>query len=760
MQTSPQHRAQHCVNHEPLSPVVCGGHAKSLWILCLAGMLVLSGCGGGSSSSFSSSRTSGPIAGNWQFTMTSPPDNSFVGGLQGGFLLQKNGSVNGAVVYSISLPGSQTACSSGSAPVTGTIARQNVTLTAVAGTQTFALTGTLTQDGLTLTGTYTSTDGQGCGTAQTGLSWRATSVPALTGAIQGNFHSVASAAHLSDQDFPVTGFLTQGENIGASNATVTGTLSFQGYPCLDAASVNGQISGNSVILQIIAKDGLNAGQIGAPPGFQNPSPVVFDNSAPGGGYLLHGTNGYGVSTTKCPGGNLPGDIGNVCLALGGGTGCTQPILLSPSSITFTPSGEGSSGERSSFTAQTITITNVDPSGSTLTDMSLSFNPQAGNPSPFGLSDFNGLPNFIEQDTCADPPGSAFSLSWQQSCFVTVTFTPQQSCPWLPSTALGGAPPSQCPFPLKARLTVNSSKTADGDAAFAVPITGLGLSSIAPSTPELDFGSEAVGEASLPQLLTFTNQQGRFPIQILPALSEPCGEPGHIKTLPRPLVPGAVSGFQVLTGLIIPDGSTIDYLCDLDLVSAQPNFQISADSCSGRLLAALESCSLEVTFVPQPATSFIPALDYFLELNTLQCTSDTTSECEIDSGRFPVELKANTPSPLRMSPGADLDFGMQTKGQTSLPLTITLFNDPNDPNPGTVNFTGNLLTGDFLETDDCGASLAVGSSCTLTVTFTPTIVGFEQGSITITYAVGQTQTVYLRGTGCVNCELPPPGREKR
>src|SRR5262249_54002316 len=138
---------------------------------------------------------SGPLAGNWQFTMTSPSDNSFLGGLQGGFLLQNNGSVTGQVVYTILSPpsdqgGSPTICNSGSAPVSGTFDGQNVTLTAVAGPQTFTLTGTLSADGSTMMGTYESTDGQGCGTAQTGLQWSSTSVPPITGSIQGSFHSV------------------------------------------------------------------------------------------------------------------------------------------------------------------------------------------------------------------------------------------------------------------------------------------------------------------------------------------------------------------------------------------------------------------------------------------------------------------------------------------------------------------------------------------------------------------------------------------
>src|ERR1700692_136002 len=223
----------------------------------LSGLLVLSACGGGSSSS--QPPGVGSVAGNWQFTMATPSDNSFQGGLLGGFLLQANGSVTGAATYSIALTqGGGSICNSGSAPITGTISGQGVNLTAVAGNQTFTLSGGLSADGSTIMGTYTSTDGNGCGTAQTGIQWSAISVPQLTGTIQGNFHS--SVNTLRDQDFPVSGVFTQGANIGASNATVTGTLTFQNYPCLASASINGQISGNSVILQIIAPNGFDCGQ--------------------------------------------------------------------------------------------------------------------------------------------------------------------------------------------------------------------------------------------------------------------------------------------------------------------------------------------------------------------------------------------------------------------------------------------------------------------------------------------------------------------
>src|SRR5690242_13818825 len=71
-------------------------------LVCLCALVMLSGCGGSSSTTNNSSGT-GQIAGNWQFTMASPSDGSFLGGIQGGFLLQNKDSVTGGVVYNIQL---------------------------------------------------------------------------------------------------------------------------------------------------------------------------------------------------------------------------------------------------------------------------------------------------------------------------------------------------------------------------------------------------------------------------------------------------------------------------------------------------------------------------------------------------------------------------------------------------------------------------------------------------------------------------------
>lgn len=716
------------------------------WIafLLLAAVLALSSCGGGSSNS--STGIAGQMAGNWQFTMSPPLDNSFAGGPQGGFLLQNgDGSLTGQFTYSVSTAASPV-CNSGSAPVTGNINGQTVTLTVAASPQTFTLNGTLSSNGTTITGTYTSTDGKGCGTAQSGLQWTAVSVPALTGTVQGFFHSGQTNATLKNQVFPVTGTLTQGENIGASNATVTGTLSFQNYPCMTTASVNGQVSGSSVILQMIGTNGLSVGQIGAPAGTLSSAPLPVTVLSSSSGAVLQGTNGYGVSTSSCPGGVAPADVGDICLAIGNSTTCTQPLIMAPEPLTFPAQQVGSAP-----TLQTVTLTNNSLSTTPLSGLTIALtatNPAPGSTSPFGPSDFTGLPDFTEQDTCATSPGATFALAPQQSCTISIAFSPQQSCPWLPSTALGGEPPAACPYPLLATLTVSSPISADNNTTFSMPISGVGFSAIVPATPELDFGAEAVGESSASQLLTFTNQ-GANPVQILPALNTQCVNPplGQSFTLVRPLSPGVISGLQVDSS-ITPNIPSISYTCDSDQTSKVANFQISADGCSGTLLTPQSSCNLQITFAPQPSTPLSPALDYFLQLNTLECTSTVTSNCELDSGRFPVELKANLPSTLRMTPAAGIDFGTVPVGQTSAPMTVTIFNDPKDPKAAPVNFTGNILSGStFSETDNCVGTLAVGSSCAFNVTFLPTKSGvLVSGSITIGYPVGQTQTIYLRGTG--------------
>jgi hypothetical protein len=795
-------------------------HVAIIYLLLLTLFtLTLSGCGGTTSSA--TSNADPQVSGNWQFNLGTKNTSLAASPLQGGFLVQKNGSITGQAVFSFVLPAPPqssnppTTCNTGTANITGTVSGQSVNLTAVMGSldahgnpasQTLILKGgTLNSNNSTIqSGTYTLTAGYAngtsgliaCGTAQDAGTWSAASVPPLTGGFQGFFHSTTSAS-FANQDVAVSGTFTQGPNLGAPTATVTGTLLFQDpvtlqndYPCLTTASVNGTISGNNVLLQIFSTSGTVVGQIGQTAGSTSPTPtpVVFENIL--GGYVLHNTSGaksqlsgggYLVTTKSCSN----GDSGNLCLALGSSKACSQPITLTPFALTFPAQLVGSAA-----TSQTITLTNN--TSSPLTGLGLRFGDNdSGLFYGFPGADFNGVPNFTEQDTCSQ--NGNISLDPGSSCVITVNFSPQESCPWLPQstggTAIQGTPPESCPISLTAALTVTvPSGGADADNEFSVPITGTGLSRLVPSVPEIDFGAEAVGEASPSQTLSFTNQSSS-PVTILPA-GTPCTFPSHLVQTPQPRPPISSTGAAVLGGIQIASAGasgagnsgpiqpppnippsplvnapTVNYFCDTDPPpsmggSGLPNIQVSRDGCSGQTLAPFghsgDSCSLEITFVPQPKTwSGIGAgLDDFLQLNTTWCgdvNNPAEPNCEVDSGRFPVEIKTNPPSSLRMSPSAGMDFGIVIKGTASTPLTITLFNDPVDPLADTVNVTSKLITGaDYFETDTCPPSMPSNQSCAITVTFIPTVVGLDPGSIKFTYNTstqsGLTQTIFLRGTG--------------
>jgi hypothetical protein len=700
---------------------------RSLLLALLTALMFSPGCGGGSSAS---QANSGLLSSNWQFTMNPPSDGSYTGGLQGGFLLQNGSSVAGSIVYAITNPAANPAasCAAGSAPVVGSADGHNVHLTVVAGAQTFTFSGTLSGDGTTMMGTYSSTGGPPltgggqCGTAQTGLQWSALSVPPLTGTFQGSFHS-GTGTRYADEDFTISGNLFQSYNTGSSSATVTGTLSAPGYPCFDNASLNGTISGSSVNLRLIGTDGLDAGQIG---------PAIFEKQSNGNGYLLRtdpllsANSLYTVNTKSCSQGMNLQDSGAACLGIGSANGCTQPVSFSAGTIAFPPQLLGSSP-----TTQSITLSNTDPGARTLS-LTLQLNPGFTD-----VGDFNNQPSFAEQDTCGSSP---FSLGAGQSCTIVITFAPQESCTWNPLST--GTPPVLCPRPLTATLSLLSSVDIDGNSIFTVPISGTGLSAIVPDTPELDFGSETPSETSAPQRITFSNQSP-LPVQVLSA-------PNCVFPLVTPLVLGSAPGLQVVNVQSGSPGQMPVGFCDVDPNSQQPNFQIISDACSGKTLAPQESCLVGITFAPQPGTNSGSGLDYFLELNTLQCTNTTTFQCEIDAGRFPVELKSNPASPIRMTPAASLTFAGQSIGSTSAPQTVTLYNDPKDPNTKTLifDFQSIVANGEYAQTNTCGTALSPGGTCTVSVTFTPIKAGLRQGTVVIspTNVAGGSQTIFLRGTG--------------
>lgn len=456
-----------------LAPL-CRGVLLTL-VLTLA--VIMPACGGSSSSSSQLPLT---LSGNWQFTMggqlnSDPTQPSFSGGLQGGFLIQNGGSVTGQINFLIMTEppygsgGNSIPCNSGVTQLSGTISGQSVTLTANSvGAQTYTLTGTLSFDGTTIAGTYTSTDGQGCGVAAT-ATWSASLMPVLNStSIQGTFHSSGGSGGLAQQEFLVSGQIFQGPNTGASSAALTGSLNFgsSGYPCFSGATVTGQISGNSVYLQILGSANTTIGQVGQLPSASGSGLQPLTLVAAGNGYVLQSLTGtgYAVFAPGCGGGTLqaPADSGSVCLAVTTTTACQLPLIINPSALGFPAAAVGSSKTTLSVALQNPSSTAVID-GLTIT-----------------LTNNGGQTSFTETDNCgpggAASNGQPLALQPSQICSISIGYSPTQVCP-------SGGSGSQC---LSATLNIASSAL---QAAFAVPITG-GVSGDAVSTSDLSQSVES------------------------------------------------------------------------------------------------------------------------------------------------------------------------------------------------------------------------------------------------------------------------------
>ena len=91
----------------------------------------------------------------------------------------------------------------------------------------------------------------------------------------------------------------------------------------------------------------------------------------------------------------------------------------------------------------------------------------------------------------------------------------------------------------------------------------------------------------------------------------------------------------------------------------------------------------------------------------------------------------------------LTFEATDVGVGSLPQDVTLSDTGNQPLANIVIAT----SGDFSQTNTCGNSLDAGASCTVAVTFTPSVTGTRAGTIAITdNAQDSPQNIVLSGNG--------------
>jgi hypothetical protein len=154
--------------------------------------------------------------------------------------------------------------------------------------------------------------------------------------------------------------------------------------------------------------------------------------------------------------------------------------------------------------------------------------------------------------------------------------------------------------------------------------------------------------------------------------------------------------------------------------------------SPAVLAASASCGITVTFAPT-AGGLLPAAITITDNGSASPQSVTLNGTGLLSA-------------VGLSTGS-LTFAAQTVSTTSAAQTVTVTNK----GPGTLSISSITITGansgDFGQTNNCPASLALNASCTVNVTFTPTATGSRTASLTITdNGSASPQSVSLTGTG--------------
>ena len=172
---------------------------------------------------------------------------------------------------------------------------------------------------------------------------------------------------------------------------------------------------------------------------------------------------------------------------------------------------------------------------------------------------------------------------------------------------------------------------------------------------------------------------------------------------------------------------------------------SPGNCTTGVVAQNSACDLWVVFTPAGQGS---------RIGTVTITDDASTTPHV------VDLTGQGTVPQDALSASSLTFGNQgVSTQSITPQSVTLQNIGS----GTLYITSIAIDGvdpgDFSLTNPnpCGTQLAVGASCTISVTFTPSVAGKRAASLTITdNAAPDTHTIGLSGTGVLVASTVAPG----
>jgi hypothetical protein len=147
-----------------------------------------------------------------------------------------------------------------------------------------------------------------------------------------------------------------------------------------------------------------------------------------------------------------------------------------------------------------------------------------------------------------------------------------------------------------------------------------------------------------------------------------------------------------------------------------------------------TCKLNVTFTPST-----PAAE------------SATITVQVNGLSVPLKVTGTGLAQLSLSPGT-LAFGTVGQNVQSVAKTVTLHNNSGGPVSVSASNTGSNLADFAADTSHCN-SVANGGTCKLGVTFTPSGLGPESATITVT-AGSDTAQLNVTGTGVAQLSLSP------
>jgi Beta-propeller repeat./MSP (Major sperm protein) domain. len=385
--------------------------------------------------------------------------------------------------------------------------------------------------------------------------------------------------------------------------------------------------------------------------------------------------------------------------------------------------------------------------------------------------------FLSTTTCAT------ALAPGESCTVTVTYSPLNQAPTGTTSPTSNTDTGSLVIESDA-LTSPDVVDLTGTAApilVSVPSNTAPLAAYTASQSSLTFASTAVGDVSAAQTVTLANT-GTVTLHITGLETTPdftttntcatlvAGASCTVTVTFTPQLPGTrISALEIssdastaldfisLLGTSTPAslsfspasldfgsllvGSASTLPIEVTNTSATPavfhgitstgDYAVTGDCPSpGSALAANTSCILEATFTPTQTGTRAGTIEVASSLSTLPLTVALTGD--------------GTQSRLQSNP-ASLNFGSLALA-ASAQLTLTLNNSGNAP----VTGLHLAITGDYAITTPCAlTSLPAGTSCSVTISFTPTALGTRAGGLTVTSTGNSPTTIPLTGTGVPN-----------